>query len=175
MEPETNNQLPDQLNQVKEKPKNKLVLILAGIVLVVLVVIVILFFFFGSGGSTMNKDLSDKSKSFIETYGNYSYANPGRNLDSIKSLMTTSLYGSIKGDSQDYIYTSNLRKTKFSIETKISGDGSVKKSGSLYIVTFPVNEKSTLSGLVQNENKTYSVTWSKDGNDWKISDFSTNK
>jgi len=175
MEPETNNQPHDQLSQTNDKPKNKLVLILAGIVLVALIGALFLFFFLGGGGGALNKDLSDKSKSFIETYGNYNYANPSRNLDAIKSLMTTSLYGSIKGDSQDYIYTSNLRKTKFSIETKITGDGGVKKSGSLYVVTFPVNEKSTLNGLVQNENKTYSVTWSKDGNDWKISDFSTNK
>jgi len=162
------------ISQNDAKPKSKLIIIIALAVLIIAGATVAFFAYLNRGNSTIKTDLENKSKVFVETYGNYSYLNPDRNLDAIQNLMTTSLYSSIKGDNQDYIYISNLRKTQFSIETKITGPSDTTKSGANYIVTIPVNEKSTLNTITQNENKTYTITWAQDKSDWRISDFTTN-
>ena len=168
--PLNNNQNPPLPS---EKPKRKLLIMVALIVVIVAIALILLFTLLNKGGGALKEDIATKSKAFVETYGNYSYLNPDRNLSSIKKLMTDPFYKSITGGDTDYIYTANLRKTKFSMETKIVGPENVSRSGSIYTVTIPVNEKSTLNGITQNENKTYSISWKENNKEWQISDFST--
>ena len=167
---------PTGLPQTKKAPKSRLLIILAIVVVVSILLLIIVNLFSNKGSSATSSDLATKSKTFVEAYGNYSYSNPGRNLESIQSFITPSLSKSIQGDStnnQDYIYLANLQKSKFSIETKIIGTPTIQKTTKTYLVKVPVSEKSTQNGITQTENKTYTVTWSKDNNDWKITDFRT--
>ena len=156
-----------------EHSKTKLFIFGGALVLVVLIGIILLLVLLGRNNNQLESDLVTKSKTFVETYGNYSYLDSNRKLSAIEGLITPSLYKSIEGDNQDYAYLSNLRKTKFSIETAITGPEKTEKSGSIYAISLPVNEKSTLNGLTQDDNKTYKIIWSQENNLWKITDFST--
>lgn len=164
-------------HQNNEKSKSRMLIILVSTVIAFVIILIIANSLINKDSGLLKNDFSAKSKDFIEVYGNYSYTNPTRNLDSIKELLTESLYNSIQGDetnNKDYVYLSNLNKSKFSIETKITGDSTIQKKSKSYIVKVPVREKSTQNSVSQTENKVYTLTWSKVNNDWKITDFGTN-
>ena len=116
------------------------------------------------------------NNNFIVTWGNYDYKNYNKYSDSIKPLITNTLYAEYfegaKNEQSYYIQQGKMVTNKSKVETSIVKIMSKEVDKDKYIVKSRVNQSVTVSGKTATNTKTATITIIKDGDKYFVSEIS---
>lgn len=153
--------------------RKKIILIFS--VLSAILVLIISIAIFNSLAWKAPLDLNNK---FITTWGNYDYQNYDEYPESVRPLVTTDLYSDyFEGEENQqsyYIQQGKMITNKGKTETVIIKTLNKNKSGDKYVIKTQIKETITSSGTSSSNIRTATITITKSGDKYLVSEINYN-